>query len=180
MGITLYIGEKGLDWSNAVEPQDWERASRVATWLVREMLERYDKVDVVRRGVYGWTVECYDDESKGPDVELEEALKEMISETLELFIENQSFWLRVPIPWRPYALYAYEPFLRRERDGDIRVVEPRDNEARRGLYALTDLSEESWVGEVAEVFPEVFPNVRVGDYAVCDGIGAPVRLYRAP
>jgi len=177
MQITLYIG-KGFDWSNALEPKDWERANEVAVWLACQAVERYGDVKLVTGGAYGPRLQCYDEATQIPDFELEERLSEILDETLRLLAENHNFWLRVRIPWEPCARCQYDVFLRRERAGDIRVVEPRDAEARQGLYALTDLSEESWVGEVAEISPEVFPNVRVGDYAVCDGIGAPVRFYR--
>jgi len=60
------------------------------------------------------------------------------------------------------------------------LIEPRDDEAANALYALTDFSDTAWVCEVAAVWPSSQTGVRVGDYVVCDGAGAPVRFYRAP
>jgi len=180
MRIVLYVGENGFDWSNAVDASDWERANRVVAWLVGEALKRYGELDIVACGLYGYGVECYDEETKAPQVELEASLRETIDEVLQLFVENQGFWLTVPVPYEPYFSCEYESFLQLERTGEIRILEPRDDHAQGGLYALTDLSEESWVGEVVEVSAEAIPGVSVGDYVVCDGVGAPVRFYRAP
>jgi len=177
MKIFLYLGEKGWDWGNAVEPTNWEHANRVAQWLAQRAVEYYGDVYLVACGVYGHGVACYD-ETGARDVALEESLEETISETLKLFVENQEFWFNVPVPYEPHFSCDYDAFLRLESAGAIRVFEPRDDQAADGLYALTDLSEESWVGEVAEVCPDAIPQVRVGDYVVCDGIGADVRFYR--
>jgi len=177
MRIILYVGESGWDWSNSVNAVDWERANKVTQWLVHRVLEQYGDVEVATRGVYGHVVECYD-ETGNPDPDLEESLSKIVQEMLGLFLENQDFWLRVPIPWEPYSSYEYSMFLHLKSMGGIWLIEPHDDQARQGLYALTDLTEEAWVGEVAQVSPDAFPAVRVGDYVVCDGIGAPVRFYR--
>jgi len=177
MRIVFYIGEHAWDWGDAVNPDKWDRANKVAEWLAIEALKPYGDVEIMTRGPYGHNVECY--EGRGiPDVKLEEDLKEIIGEILELFLENQEFWFKVPIPWEPYLLCDYDEFLQLKAVGDIRIIEPRDDQAANGLYALTDRTDESWVGEVAGVRPNVFPGVSVGDYVVCDGIGASVRFYR--
>jgi len=177
MRIIFYVGENGWDWGNAVDPGQWKRANEVVEWLATQALERYGDVEVARRGVYGYEINCYE-KNGTPDPKLEGSLKETVNEILELFLENQRFWFSIPIPWEPYLLCDYDAFLQLEEAGDIRIVEPRDDQAADGLYALTDLTDESWIGEVAEVHPNVFPGVSVGDYVVCDGIGAPVRFYR--
>jgi len=176
MRIILYVGEHGWDWLTSVDPDKHSDANEIAEWLVTQALKRYGNVEVVRRGVYGHEINCYE-KNGTPDPKLEESLKEIVNEILGLFLENQGFWLSVPLPWEPYFSCDYDAFLRLENAGEIRIVEPRNDEAAQGLYALTDLTEESWVGEVAEVSSEVFPGVSVGDYIVCDGIGAAVRFY---
>jgi len=177
MRIRLYVGEYGWNWLNDVDPDRHEEANNVVQWLAIQALKRYGDVEVARRGLYGHDVECYEDDGTR-DVKMEESLKETIDQIVELFLDNLGFWFTVPVPWEPYLCCKYDAFLRLEEVGEIQLVEPRIDQAAQGLCALTDLSDESWVGQVAKVSADSFPEVRVGDYVVCDGIGAPVRFYR--